>query len=322
MTTPPFPFIVGNQRSGTTLVRALLDSHPELSVPPESWFVAELARPADRYEREGGFDAEAFLSDLADHPRFSRWALSPEWTRAALLGDRPPDYPEAIRRVFALFATSRHKPRYADKTPTYVKELPLLARLFPEARFVHVIRDGRDVALSFVEAPWGPDNPIRAALDWSDRVAAGRRTGRALGRERYLEVRYEQLVEDPEHVTRRICKFLELKFDSAMFSYPDRAAELTGAGLQQRNVNRHIALPPTKGLRDWRSEMAPADVAGFELVAGDLLEALGYERSAPAVGADLGAVTAELLGEIGRLRRRVAQLEEPEQLPTGVRGTA
>jgi len=306
---PAFPFVVGSQRSGTTLVRAMLDSHPLMSVPPESWFVTELASEQLRYSDGGAFDAGAFLADLEKHPRFERWELPAEATRAAVLDSPAGDFPEAVRRVFELFACRRGKSRYGDKTPPYVERLPLLAELFEEACFLHVIRDGRDVATSAIDAPWGPDNAIRAALDWRTRVEAGRRAGRALGHERYLEIRYEALVGEPERTLRTICAFVALDFDPAMFSYVDRADELQASGFHA-NVNPNLARPPTSGLRDWRTQMAPADILSFELVAGDLLDRLGYERSQrePSDG-DVARAAPGLVTELERLRRRVSRLE-------------
>ena len=132
----------------------MLDSHPELAVPPESHFA------------------------LADSPRSLRRALRREpWF--ALWEIEAPDVDrlgcaDAVRALFAAYAATRGKPRYADKTPHYVSHLPRLAARFPEARFVHVVRDGRDVALSLLEVPWGPDAIEDAALHWRRRVLEGR----------------------------------------------------------------------------------------------------------------------------------------------------
>jgi hypothetical protein len=271
-----FPFFVGCGRSGTTLFRAIFDSHPDLAIPGESHFIVHLLPKRQRYERDGRFDTEAFLADLLPHPRFRLWNLPEEAVRLALERDPPPSLAQAIRATFGLYAASQGKSRYGDKTPGYVSHLTSLAALFPEARFVHILRDGRDVALSYLDVSFGPSSAEGAALHWRRVVERGRRAGARLGPGRYLQVRYEDLLAHPEAVTRSMCRFLDLEFHPAMFRYPERAAEVA-RGSAFPEAHGRLALPPTKGLRDWRTKMYKKDVAAFELLAGDLLAELGYE---------------------------------------------
>jgi hypothetical protein len=158
--------------------------------------------------------------------------------------------------------------------------LPVLERLFPDARYVHLIRDGRDAARSFLQMPQGvvtrtwahPRSVADFACQWRTEVEEARRLGRRAGA-RYLEVRYEDLVAEPERELRRICTFAELPFEQTMLEY---AGEVDVSGKpHQRSLRR----PPTPGLRDWRRDLSPADVRAFDEVAGDLLHELGYESS-------------------------------------------
>lgn len=275
-----FPFIVGSGRSGTTLLRALLDAHPQLAIPPESYFVVTLARKSDRYISDAGFAAGMFCDDVAAHPRFEKWDLPEAEMRAAVEAAAPADYASAIRAVYAAYAAHQGKPRYADKTPKYVKDTKRLLALFPEARFVHIVRDGRDVVLSFKDLTWGPDSAIEGGLRWRNWVDLGRAVARDLGSERYMEVKYEDLVADPEAQLRVICEFLSLEYTDEMFKYVDKADEIIDANYYPEGHSR-IRMPPTTGLRDWRTEMDREDLVKFELVAGDLLDELGYERGVP-----------------------------------------
>jgi len=243
-TRPIFPFVVGCSRSGTTLLRALLDAHPLLAVPPESHFAV---LPRLRLRRD---------------PWFRLWDIDPPDLRGLGVAD-------AVRAVFAAYAAAHGKPRYADKTPHYVSHLPLLADRFPEARFVHVVRDGRDVALSLLEVPWGPDDLEGAALHWRRRVLEGRAAG--LGPARYRELRYEALVADPERELRGLAAWLELPYDPAMLDPARRPV-----AMPYPEHHHRVALAPTPGLRDWRREMSAADAARFQAVAGDALAELGY----------------------------------------------
>lgn len=274
-----FPFIVGVGRSGTTLVRAILDTHPDIAIPGESLFIPVMVKKRTTYEVASGFRVDRFLEYLARHPRVRRWGLPQDRVGRSLRLDPPMTLAEAIRRVCALFAEARGKARYGDKTPAYVHHISSLARLFPEATFVHLVRDGRDVALSRLDHPTMSASLSDLAVLWKRGVEKGRRAGRRLGPERYLEMRYEDLVKDPEKTARSLCDFIGLPFAPAMLWYHERADEIIRPTQHQRSHAR-VHLPPPTGLRDWRTQMAHTDVEFFDVLAGGLLEELRYERSA------------------------------------------
>ncbi|MDP8959746.1 MAG: sulfotransferase, partial [Actinomycetota bacterium] len=147
---------------------------------------------------------------------------------------------------------------------------------FPEAKFIHVIRDGRDVALSYLWVAWGPRTLWEAARKWRRDVSAGRRHGASLGPERYLEVRYERLVAEPRRVLELVCDFAGLSFDERMLAFHTHA-RLQGRP-EWRGFHASVTKPVTGGLRDWSTQMPEQQVLAFEAVAGGLLEELGYPR--------------------------------------------
>jgi hypothetical protein len=279
----PQPVLVlGVRRSGTTLLRVMLDRNPALAVPDESYFVPTLAR------RHGDRpDPDAFVDDLRRLRTIVEWELDPLEVRARL---RPgATLGEAVSAIYEAYAARHGKERWGDKTPMYMQHLPLLERLFPDARFVHLIRDGRDAAVSFRAMPEGvatrtwahPDTPSGFACQWRAEVEAARALGRRVG-DRYLEVRYETLVADPESELRQICEFAHLPWDAAMLDYAG-TVDLSAKPHQQS-----LSRPPTPGLRDWRRELPADDQAAFEAVAGDLLAELGYEPGPREGGAVRG----------------------------------
>lgn len=307
---PPFPFLIGSGRSGSTLVRAMLDSHPEVAVPPETYFVTELLPNAAEWDAPGGFAADKFLDEVLVHQFFVRWGLPAESVREAFAAQPPAGYADAIRLLYGLYADAHGKRRYADKTPVYIYDVLDLAALFPEARFVHLIRDGRDVAASFLDQEdMRPNGIAEAALLWRERVSAGRSAGATLGAGRYAEVRYEDLVRDPEAVLRRVAEFIGIDYHPAMLTYPERARDLVAAdGGAQRH--RGVFTEPQAGFRDWRTELSAAEVEVFEVVAGDLLEELGYPRGADTRWAGDREVVGLLVGEVERLRQEVVTTEQ------------
>jgi hypothetical protein len=277
---PVFPFFVGCARSGTTLVRAIFSSHPDMAIPDETHYFSEMLKKRGRYDGEKGFVTEPFLADLFAHPLFPRWILPEEQVREAMTSPPASSYADAVRRVYILYARSKGKHRYGDKTPRNVVNIRSLAADFPEARFVHIIRDGRDVAMSLIDRRWGARSIVKAARFWRGRVKRGREEGRALMSPRYMEIRYEDLLEDTGGIVRSVCSFIDLRFDPAMLRYYEDSHRIYDGrpGRPRAGGNSSLYLPPTKGLRDWRTQMSSKDLAIFELVAGDLLDELGYER--------------------------------------------
>ena len=270
---PPL-LILGVRRSGTTLLRVMLDRHSQLAVPDESYFVPQLA---DRHLRR--IDLQAFVDDLRRLSTLAEWRVPLDKVRERLHDGM--SIGAAIGTVYAVYAEEQGKRRWGDKTPMYMQNLRLLERLFPDALFVHLIRDGRDAALSFLALPPGivtetwmlPRTPADFACQWRTEVAAARRLGQRVGAARYLEVRYEALVADVEGALRRICQFADIGYEPGLADYAG-SVDVSAKPHQQR-----LLQPPTRGVRDWRTQMPAADVAAFESVAGDLLRALGYEAS-------------------------------------------
>ncbi|MGH8773887.1 MAG: sulfotransferase family protein [Jiangellaceae bacterium] len=278
----PFVFVVGCGRSGTTVLRTVLDSHPELAVSHEGGFVYPLSRRRARYERPGGFAVEAFATDLlAARAVRTNLALTDEDVHAALDGEPVVDYPDAVRRIFAYYAARQGKERYGDKMPGYVQHLPALAELFPEARFVHIIRDGRDVALSSMAIEGNTLDVLALAINWKLRVETGRTDGGALTPGRYHEVRYEALTGEPESQVRHLCAFLDLDFDPTMLEF-SRRRDGTPAKVLVNPRHARLAEPLSAGPRSWRTHMARPDLETFEAVAGALLSELGYDRAVPS----------------------------------------
>jgi len=281
---PPV-LVLGVRRSGTTLLRVMLDRHSDLAVPDESYFVPQLA---DRHLRH--VDPDEFVDDLRRIDTLAEWDVPLEKVRARLTERMP--IGAAIGTVYAVYAEERGKARWGDKTPMYMQNLRLLDRLFPDALFVHLIRDGRDAALSFLSMPKGlmtetwmqPRDVPAFAGQWRAEVKAAQRLGRRVGAERYLEVRYEDLVGDVESVLRRISTFARLPYEEAMADYAGNV------DVSSKPHQQSLKRPPTAGLRDWRLQMSPEDVGAFDRVAGDLLAELGYESQ-------------ERPGAAGRLRR-------------------
>ena len=279
----PCFFVVGCPRSGTTLLRRLLDAHPRLCVPKaETHWIPKFYSRGDGLDMDGNA-TPAFVDVLMAYPRFRKFRADRQ-TLLSFFDGRPcMDYAEFVRRLFDWYGEQRGKPLIGDKTPGYARYIPLLHKLFPQARFIHLLRDGRDTALSLLSwdrlhktagrlATFDEDPVTTTALFWEWLVRLGRETGSHLPQGLYMEVSYERLVDDTEPACREICEFLGIAFEPEMLEY-HRGRQKPGRGLSAKKA----WLPPTGKLRDWRHQMSGQELLLFEAACASLLTELGYE---------------------------------------------
>ena len=317
----PFVFIVGKGRSGTTLVRAMLTSHPRLAIPPETHFIVPLADDRRVVGGSGEVDVDALLKRLNSSPGFRRMEIDTGEIRQSLVSAGSQDYSQAIRTIFSFYARKAFKERYGDKSPGQVLHIERLAAMFPESVFIHVVRDGRNVLLSNLETSFGPTDVVQGAVVWKRLVRDGRRAGRAIGASRYCEVRYEDLVSNPEEEIRRLSAFCRLEYDPSMMRYFEKAGDL---GVNESN-HGNLSKPPTAGLRDWRRQMTSRQVAIFESLAGDALADLGYPLAGGRLSIrDRARLSAMWLSFQGRrmkwqLKRGSGKVKRRAGLPSGTK---
>ncbi len=248
---PPF-FIVGSPRSGTTLLRKLLNRHSLVCVPDETHFIPRLYKP---FLREFGRNKQRAVKLLNSEPLVQRWnaQLSIEQLQQQTISTA---YAHTVNTIMSQRAAADGKPFWGDKTPGYVHHIPLLQTLFPDARFIHIFRDGRDVALSLTPLSWGANNIHAGAREWRSHISAWFAVSDQLGPQGY-SVRYETLCRDPDTTLRQLCSFLQLPFERSM---------LDGYDIKADAVAR------------WRNQfnMSPNELAAFELIAAETLVKLGY----------------------------------------------
>jgi hypothetical protein len=262
--------IVGCPRSGTTLLRDLLRAHSRITIPGETQVLPALLRahgdPADARA------ARRLASDLLVSNGMRLWGL--DLTPRDLEHHR--SFSELVASIYREWARMEDKPRWGEKTPQYVLELPAMRRVFPDAQVVHVIRDPRPVTASLLERPWGPATARSAGAAWRECVLAGRRDGPSLGSDSYHELRYEELVADPEPVLRTLCAFLGERYEPQMLR-PNRLAIQPGRPLPW-NPGAETRVVPGRPADD---ALGPRDRAAVAWEAGDLMEELGYGPVGP-----------------------------------------
>jgi Sulfotransferase family len=267
-------FVGGCERSGTTMLGAMLGAHSQCISTPETQFIEH------QFQRDG-FDPndlnprETLASILSDRRYRLLWQqpIEPASIDPSELGST---YPQLLSWLIRHYGRSRGKASadvWVDHTPTNFRRSLTLLALFPAARFLHLIRDGRAVAASLLPLDWGPNNALHAAEFWMARCAVGLAAESTLGRERVLRVRYEDLITAPESTLRRIAEFVGLEYQSAMTS---------GAGGEPGRYHEHqhrlVGHPPDRSrVAGWRQSLTARQIEIFEAEAGEFLTTLGYE---------------------------------------------
>ncbi len=305
MSVAPF-FILGFQRSGTTLLRLMLDNHPDVAIPldaPGLWVRYE-ARLSEFGDLATDQDAERLVQALLAEERIRLWqaTLTPE---GVLTCRTRSGYPGIVEAFYRAYAVEHGKRFWGDKDPGNMTRMDRVHRWFPEARFVHIIRDGRDACLSHLQQSFGIQDILACASSWREEVEWVRRMGRLLGPEHYHELRYEDLLMEPERWLRELCPFLGFDYDPAMLEYHRRVQDSVPD--EKRHIWPKLDRPPEKdNAGRWRTLMSRSTRIAFEKRAGRVLGEIGYEI---LPGRPRGGWLAELLSVWRRLsaglRRRL-----------------
>lgn len=298
-------FIFGMERSGTTLLSMMIGAHGQIAVP-----LATTGMWIDFAGRLGDFNSLATREDvirlvdaIRGHDRVRLWDAELDW--AALQRDLPlGDYGAVVARFHSEYARAKGKPFWANVDIATFDHMEQVNRWFGEARFLHIVRDGRDVALSHQTMPYGSGNIAECARAWVNRTRTNAKMGGILGPRRYMTIHFEDLVLDTRASLDKVCAFLGVEFDESMLHYADMVEEKIPKN--RRWLWPAISHPPEESrVGQWRKRMTRTQRVVFEGIANQALKDWGYEayealpKSAAAYLLDLWYY----LEQGGRLRR-------------------
>jgi hypothetical protein len=277
----------------------MLDAHPQLAIIHETHWIPKFHEKARAESPEASVTPQ-LMAQLRKHPKFAALGIRRRDLDAWLGSGEPVGYAAFVSAVFDHFGRECNKPLVGDKTPAYARSVDRLHALWPAARFIHLIRDGRDVALSAINwsdpgrlllraSTWRDDGDVTAALWWEWHVRMARQSGQRLGPALYTEVRYEALVAQPAEECVKLCAFLGLPYVEAMVRFHEGRTRAE-PGLDPKQA----WLPVTPGLRNWRTQMPAREVERFEAAVSDLIDDLGYPRAFPQPSPEARAQAARI----------------------------
>ncbi len=252
-------FILGCPRSGTTMLANLLRKS-RFGEPIETHFITKYYKKLDSYGKlEIKTNLDRLLKDIFSERPIMQWGI-PIDVDTFYEGLEDFSYSNIVHNVCMLRSRSKGYASWGDKTPHYTLDLSSIYKLFPESKYVFIIRDGRDVALSLLRQPWGPNNFYSCAHLWKAYNAPNDTLDEIKSKGRLYFVRYEDLLDNAERIIPEIYAFLEEKYDE------HEVAKLIGK-INKENYNK------------WKKRMNSSQIELFENIAADTLNKYGYETN-------------------------------------------
>ena len=282
-------FIIGAQRSGTTLLRLMLNAHPEIAIPEEGGFWKPLLRICEsNVERQiEGRELQRYIEYIDKDPQFRLWGMEAD-DLFEDVREKAVTLAELMSFVYVRYAEQQGKSIWGDKTPSFFRMIDILNKLFPNARFVHIVRDGRDLYLSWRRIDPTKRNISVTALEWAYKVRQAQQAMKKMMPEKWLEVRYEDLVRDPKGKLMEVCGFLSIDYKPGMLEYWKTSDSFIG-----KHHSKLIFKPvSSESVGKWKRKLSKKENRKFELVAGRMLASRGYELASD------GSASLGVIGEV------------------------
>jgi len=274
------PFlIIGSGRSGNTLLRSMLATHSKIAIPPESYVLPKVIA---KYYLLNFLPwkklVKTVIVEFEKHKEFYTWDTDLSSIKEDLLSVPKKDRSLA-KIVSAIYRQyiKKHFPSsklWGDKTPLNTLYLSWINKLFPNAKYIHLIRDGRAVVNSYVKQGIY-DNHGEACARWNTSIEKARKFKDKYGRDKVFEVRYEDLVVNPKKELEKICKFLDINFEQEMLEYYKISGKLGDTKLYSHHKN--VGKPLDRKLaKKWKQELSKTQRNEIEKNIGKNLKLLGY----------------------------------------------
>ena len=272
----PF-FIIGSGRSGNTLLRSILSGNSGISIPPESYRIPFAIKKFHIFNNRDWEDiVPQVLKEFEDCKEFYTWEI--DITDAQKRLENIADSKRTLSNIFdELFCTyaEKHSPGskiWGDKTPMNTLYLDWIGTVFPRSKFIHIIRDGRDVASSYLKME-RYDTILEAANRWINSIESAQSFGSKI-KENYIEIRYEELVTKPEEVIKDTCDFLDIDYDSKMLDHTKQVKKLGDTDKEHHsNLSKPIS---SDSVGKWRNNLSESDQESITKLLHKHLQRLGY----------------------------------------------
>lgn len=285
-------FIIGNPRSGTSLLRVMLNSHSCIAAAPECGFMQWwYSKYKDWKETDvDSLKVEKFISDVRTSKKIEGWNLDFSKLNNQIIALRPKDYGKLCEAVFLSYAIHQDKDPgvIVDKNNYYIQHLQEIHSIWPDAKYIFIIRDGRDVACSYInlnsvrtESPYKPILPkdiSSIASDWTSNNHRALDFMHDLPQEKGIIIRYEDLILNTSHTLNSICKLFDLKFEESMLTYYESSNFKNDEPQITIDWKRKtLEKPDEKNIGKYKFQLTESEIRTFNKIAEDVLKQFNYE---------------------------------------------
>lgn len=276
-------FIVGSERSGTTMLRLILNEHQNIALPPQTKFTRKILKRKSIFGN---------LEKLKNRQKMTDWMIEKSRnTKLIDLGldindlrrqlDRQTTLGGVFRSVFYSYAKQRNKNRWGDKRPYYIRFIPELLECFPDAKIIHIIRDGRDCVASLKRMTWWKKHPVYSMLNWRFAIRKGYQARKRFPHQ-YYEIKYEDLVLSPEKSIRKLCSFIGEDFNPNMLEFYQHSQDNVPAYKKEWHVQTSTPVN-TNAIGKWKKNLSITEVQVMEWCTQRELIRLSYLKEKPRI---------------------------------------
>lgn len=280
-------FVIGNPRSGTSLLRLMLHSHPLICIPPECHFFLWLE---ERYGNFCSSQLSDYVNDLFQSRKFETWKLDKSDLTNYLQAKIPQNYSELTSSIYSFYANMNNKSdaiHWGDKNKLWKQKLSTIVKYFPNAKFIHIVRDGRDVACSFrelgqksVDSKYYPKLPVEVAeiaSRWTTNLQFISDFLSTLNASNFVEIKYEDLVSSTRLQLQSLFHFLSLEYSEMSENY------YVGKSFEDIEPKEFMqwkakltSAPDVRNISKYKNEMTLKEIDAFEKIANGVLLKYGY----------------------------------------------
>tara|TARA_R110002049_G_scaffold227647_1_gene399782 strand:- start:425 stop:1291 length:867 start_codon:yes stop_codon:yes gene_type:complete len=282
-------FIIGNPRSGTSLFRMMMSSHSSIVVPPESGFIQWWHKVYKDWTIENSRsdeDISKFISDLKTSKKIETWDLDYSALSTLIKEEKPKSYKELTSLVILQYGlqNNKHATALGDKNNYYVDHLGMLNQIYPEAKYLIIVRDCRDVVCSYLNVnalttdskykPKFPETIKEMSLDWLNKNTEILNFLKSINASNYVLIRYEDLLIRPKEELQKCTEVLGLEFETKMLDYYKNNLEPSALLDWKKKTNEQIDINNTK---KYLEQLSNSEINEIMSVSGDLMNKFGYK---------------------------------------------
>ena len=274
----PF-FIIGSGRSGNTLLRAVLCNHSKISIPPESYVLPNMVRKFKSYNYLPWKELiKIIIGELESHNQFYTWEIdiSPVYQRLLKIDNKDRTLQTIVNEIYTYYSEEKFPgfEIWGDKTPLNTLNLGWINKLYPNAKYIHIIRDGRDVVSSYLKMG-RYDTVEEACQRWNNSINLAKKFGSNKGERQYYEIRYENFVTNPKDEINKVCNFLNIEYEKGMTDHRN-SIDVLGDVKKLKHHNNLKRPINDDSIEKWKKNLNKKEKCLTNKYLEENLQKLGY----------------------------------------------